>query len=60
MEIDYYTCNTCGEKKERFRIEGTKPCYGEMCCDCCKKKGFQTEDCKLACLENELFFCRSL
>lgn len=54
MEFDEYTCNNCGEEKERFRLEGTKPCYGDTCCDCCKKKGLQTESCELSCLEAEL------
>lgn len=54
MEIDVFPCNTCGEEKTRLRLERTKPCYGDMCCDCCKKKGLQTSKCILNCLELEL------
>ena len=54
MEIDGFPCNTCGEEKTRLRLEGTNPCYGDMCCDCCKNKGLQTENCTLVSLELEL------
>ena len=54
MEIDVFQCNTCGEEKTRLRLGGTKPCYGDMCCDCCKNKGIQTANCILNCIELEL------
>lgn len=54
MEIDVFRCNTCKQEKTRLRLEGTKPCYGDMCCDCCKKKWLQTANCILASLELEL------
>jgi hypothetical protein len=47
-----YTCNTCGEEKER--PDWITPCHGSMCCECCKKEGLQDDRCKLACLEFDL------
>src|SRR4030067_2999818 len=52
MSLLKYTCNTCGEKKER--PNWITPCYSDMCCECCKKKGLQPDGCKLACLEFDL------
>ena len=54
MEIVTFRCNTCGEDKSRLVPQGVTPCYGDMCCDCCKKKGLQDDGCKFACLEFEL------
>jgi len=55
MELDEFLCNICGKWTERLRFRGKTPCFGNnMCCDCCKKKGLQSEDCKLACLELDL------
>ena len=47
-----YTCNTCGKKKQR--PDWITPCYGYMCCNCCKKNKLQSDKCKLACLELDL------
>ena len=52
MSLLKYTCNTCGQERERF--DWITPCHGLMCCECCKKKGLQDEKCKLACLEFDL------
>jgi hypothetical protein len=52
VKIVTYKCDTCGE--ERHRFDWITPCYGDKCCDCCKKDGLQSENCKLACLESEL------
>jgi hypothetical protein len=52
MCIVKYTCNTCGEERER--PDWITPCYTDMCCNCCIKKGLQSEKCKLNCLELDL------
>jgi hypothetical protein len=52
MSLLKYTCNTCGEEKER--PDWITPCHSSMCCECCKKKGRQSQKCKLACLEFDL------
>jgi hypothetical protein len=52
MSLLRFACNTCGEEKER--PDWITPCYGDMCCECCKKKGLQSDRCKLACLEFDL------
>ena len=54
MEMVHFKCDTCGEEKSRLVPQGVTPCYGDMCCDCCKKKGLQSDRCKLACLEFDL------
>lgn len=54
MDIVEFKCITCGEEKERLVPQGVTPCYGDMCCECCKKKGLQSESCKLVCLEFDL------
>ena len=46
-----FTCNNCGEKKLRLMFKGQKPCYENLCCDCCEKKGLQTENCKINSIE---------
>ena len=54
MEIVTFKCNTCGEDKSRLVPQGVTPCYGDKCCECCKKEGLQDDGCKLACLESDL------
>jgi hypothetical protein len=54
METVTFKCNTCGEEKSRLVPQGVTPCHGDMCCKCCKKKGLQDNECKLACLEADL------
>ena len=54
MEIVTFKCNTCGEDKSRLVPQGVTPCYGNLCCECCKKEGLQDDGCKLACLESDL------
>ena len=54
MEIVTFKCNTCGEDKSRLVPQGVTPCYGDKCCECCKKEGLQDNGCKLACLESDL------
>jgi hypothetical protein len=55
MDIEYFRCNTCGKDIRRLKFRGRTPCFGNnMCCDCCKKKGLQSEKCKLDWLELKL------
>jgi len=54
MEIDFYQCNTCNKEQIRPRRTGQQPCFVNMCCECCKKKGLQATNCELISLEVEL------
>ena len=53
MEIVTFRCDICGEERER--PDWIAPCHGDMCCNCCKKKGLQDAKCKMASLDLERF-----
>ena len=49
MSIVKYTCATCGEVTERHHWDA--PCYIDMCCSCCIKKGLKSDRSNLFCLD---------
>jgi len=51
MDIVDFKCNTCGQEKARVVFDDEKPCYDNLCCDCCKRQGLQSAKCKMALLE---------
>jgi len=53
MSVVKYTCNTCGKEKER--PDWIPPCYGDLCCDCCKKGGLKPDWSNLDCLDFDHF-----
>jgi len=53
MSLVKYTCKSCGEERER--PDWITPCFVDICCDCCLKKGLKPDRSNLACQDFELF-----
>ena len=55
MKITNIKCNICKGQKTRVIFVDDKNCPSDLCCDCCKKNGLQTSECKMDTLEFERY-----
>lgn len=51
MKITNYKCQICGQERIRITFEDETFCPKNVCCNCCKKQGLQTPQCRMAQLE---------